>query len=71
MTFPPDHPIWHTLHLAVTAVILTFSITLGASIVLYVTATNFDSTELTAIGGIGATSMGVVSAFLVLVRKYL
>lgn len=43
-SLPPNHPIWHTIHVV--------AVGLVATLVLYLTANHFDETELKAIGGI-------------------
>lgn len=41
----PTHPIW--------SIMRTISVTACAGIILYITASSFDTTELKAVGGIG------------------
>lgn len=48
--FPQDHPIWRILNLLV-----TFA---GATVILWICATEFDSSEWKAIGGIVVAAGG-------------
>lgn len=54
--FPPDHPVWKIAH----TVVQTVCVTAAFAVCLWVTASNFDQTELKALGG-GASVVGAVS----------
>jgi hypothetical protein len=50
----PHHPMWDSLNLLIFMG--------GATLMLYVTATSFDSTELHALGGMGAVGGAAIGA---------
>ena len=60
--WPADHPIWKIAQTVVT----TVCVTAAFAVCLWITATNFDATEITALAG-GGGLVAVAS----IVRKFL